>query len=595
MKLLLNYINSIYKYSKRKCIECIIFMMLDGITGSIGILMLIPLLSLTGIVGDEKYISTSGNILDKFENIDKSNLLIIVLAIYIVLIVLQAIISRKLAVLNTSIVQGYTEYLRVSLFENIVKAEWSYLSGKRKSDITNAFTSEISKIASGTVFLLKIIAQTILALFQIGIAFIMSVPLTIFVLVSGGVVLAIMRTTLRESKKLGGSLRIINQNMMSSITEHLNSVKEVKSYGIEATELESFEDIANNTYQNITDFTKLQSKTAMYYKIFAAFVISILFYFASVFLEIEPIKLLIIVYIFARLWPVFTSFQSNLQNIYIMLPSFSALQKLLEELKEKKEKLDKVFIKKNNMLNESVDFREVSFAYDINDEFELKNISFEIPARKMVAIVGKSGSGKSTLVDLLLGLLKPISGGVFVDNVEINDDVMQMWRQSIGYVPQDPFLYNSTIRENLSRFTPSATMEQMIEALILSDAYEFVEKLPLGIDTIVGDNGVRLSGGQRQRIVLARAILRKPDILVLDEATSSLDNESEAKIKKAVEALAGKTTVVVIAHRLSTIKNADHIIMLENGRIVETGTYYELLQKKEGYFNTMVNSEEVID
>lgn len=175
----------------------------------------------------------------------------------------------------------------------------------------------------------------------------------------------------------------------------------------------------------------------------------------------------------------------------------------------------------------------------------------------MTAIVGKSGAGKSTLIDLLMGLLQPEKGQVLLDGIPLNGDNVNAWRRALSYVPQEPFLFNVSIRENLLLVEPRANEKQLWEALEFAAAAEFVKKLPQGLDTHIGDRGVRLSGGERQRLVLARAILRKPEILILDEATSALDTENEAKIQEALEQLKGTTTIIVIAHRLSTIRNAD--------------------------------------
>ena len=190
--------------------------------------------------------------------------------------------------------------------------------------------------------------------------------------------------------------------------------------------------------------------------------------------------------------------------------------------------------------------------------------------------------------EMLLGLLRPDSGEISVDNVCIDEERVKEWRKCIGYVPQDTFLLNNSIKENLLRFNPAAKEAEIEEALELAAAKEFVDKLPKGIDTVIGDRGVRLSGGERQRIILARALLRKPLLLVLDEATSSLDNENEHKIQKAIENLRGQTTIVVIAHRLSTIKGADNVIVVENGEILESGPYLELETKENGYLKRML-------
>ena len=217
-------------------------------------------------------------------------------------------------------------------------------------------------------------------------------------------------------------------------------------------------------------------------------------------------------------------------------------------------------------------------------------MNIEFNAKKINAIVGKSGSGKSTTADLLMGLLKPQCGKITADNSPVNETVMREWREIIGYVPQEPFLLNGTIRENFEKFVADVSEEEIYQALEMASAEKFVKELSNGIDTVVGDRGIKLSGGEKQRIVLARALLRRPQILVLDEATSALDSENEAKIQSAIEGLRGKLTVVVIAHRLSTIQNADSIFVMENGKVAEQGSYQELLKKESGYLKKMVEA-----
>ena len=209
-----------------------------------------------------------------------------------------------------------------------------------------------------------------------------------------------------------------------------------------------------------------------------------------------------------------------------------------------------------------------------------------IPRGKMVAIVGRSGSGKSTLVDIIIGFNEPLDGQIYVDGTPLHEFEINSYRKRIGYVPQESILFNMTIYENLLWAKEDATREEIREACIIANAAEFIEQFPKGYDTFVGDRGVRLSGGQIQRVALARAVLRNPDILILDEATSSLDSESERLIQLSIEAIAKKMTVIVIAHRLSTIAKADYIYVLEDGRIVEEGEYSQLV-KNDGSFSQM--------
>ena len=225
------------------------------------------------------------------------------------------------------------------------------------------------------------------------------------------------------------------------------------------------------------------------------------------------------------------------------------------------------------------------------ESLALRKIDLVIPAHKTIAIVGPSGSGKTTLADLILGLLSPIEGTIFIDERPLRGEWVHNWRSSIGYVPQETFLFHDTVRGNLLWAKRDATEEELWKALELAAAEAFVSALPNGLDTVLGDRGIRLSGGERQRIALARALLRKPTLLLLDEATSSLDTENEQRIQDAIEGLHGELTMVVIAHRLSTIRRADSIVVLDRGQVVEAGAWELLAQKKGGRFRGLLEQQ----
>lgn len=573
MKFLWQFIKDLYSFSHSQLLVNILLMIITSLTSGIGILMLIPLLSITGITGETSIqIAFLDNALAALHNFSVSTQLIMVLLIYIILIFFQAAMNRRLAILNMELIQGYTKHLRVNLYARVLQADWACLASKKQTDITNAFTMEINRVSSGTIFLLKICSQFILAVVQLYIAFLMSPALTTLVLGCGTLLFLFMNSTLQESKKLGHSMQSMNRELMSRITEQLSSIKESKIYGVEEEQEEKFRDLSERIENNMTDFVRLQSRPDFLYKISAAIVISIFFYFAVNYLRVEPAAMLIIIFIFARLWPLFSSFQNNLQNIFVMMPAYISLKQLQQELSDSTENIrwEKNDEKTAQLkIDKAIKLENISFTYQEDEQsFALQDINIDIPAYAITALVGKSGAGKSTLVDLLLGLLKPGTGVIRVDDTVLDSGSMSAWRKVISYVPQDPFLLNDTIRENLLRFNPGASEAELWEALEMSAAYEFVSRLPQGIDTVIGDRGVRLSGGERQRIVLARALIRKPQLLVLDEATSALDMENEYKIQQAIATMRGRLTIIVIAHRPATIQNADKIIVVDAGRII---------------------------
>jgi ABC-type multidrug transport system fused ATPase/permease subunit len=233
-------------------------------------------------------------------------------------------------------------------------------------------------------------------------------------------------------------------------------------------------------------------------------------------------------------------------------------------------------------LKKGIQFKNVSFRY--GEEWVLQDINFEIPHGQKIALVGESGSGKSTLSDLLPRFYDVVGGEITFDGQDIRSASIQDLRAHIGVVTQESILFNDTVANNISFGMPEATREAIIRAANIANAHQFVEQLEFGYDTNIGERGNKLSGGQKQRLSIARAVLKNPNILILDEATSALDTESEVLVQEALENLMQNRTSLVIAHRLSTIKNADNILVLSKGRIVETGKHDELMQKEGVYY-----------
>ena len=302
----------------------------------------------------------------------------------------------------------------------------------------------------------------------------------------------------------------------------------------------------------------------------------------------EPLSELV-----AVLWSLLTAFpilasllHTNI-SINNFIPSYEQLVDLRNQAQLNKEiQGTKIF----TQLKEGIELKDVNFSYP-GSKHAIMGLNMFIGKNRMTAIVGESGSGKSTITDLVLGLQNPTQGAVLIDGVLFNEWQQNSFRGRIGYIPQDPILFHTSIRENLLWAYKDAKEKELWDALRLSHADQFVENLSQGIDTVVGDRGIRLSGGQRQRIALARALLRKPDLLILDEATSALDTESEIMIQNSIEELSHNVTILVVAHRLSTISKADKIYVMKMGRIIEEGSFSELSGKKDSIFLNMLKTQ----
>ena len=240
------------------------------------------------------------------------------------------------------------------------------------------------------------------------------------------------------------------------------------------------------------------------------------------------------------------------------------------------------------VFEKSIEFKDVSLSYEGRGEV-LSNINTTIQKGEVIGVVGPSGAGKTSFVDLLLRLFNPTKGAIYVDGQDLENISLSDWRKHVGYVSQDLFLLNEDIESNIRFYDPSLSQKQIEEAAKQAHVYDVIQKLPEGFKTNIGERGVMLSVGQRQRIVLARVLARRPDILILDEATSSLDSESEAFIKQAVKELHGNTTVIIIAHRLTTVMDVDRLLVIDDGKIVEKGSPQELLEDTKSYFHKLVH------
>jgi ABC-type multidrug transport system fused ATPase/permease subunit len=314
-------------------------------------------------------------------------------------------------------------------------------------------------------------------------------------------------------------------------------------------------------------------------------IIAIKVLYPGQFLELIPFVGTFAIGVFLVL-PKIASFGSYITSIMNLLPDIEMLRK---ELMETRYSSIKNGTKPLASLSQGISLRNVSFAHK-NRETLLNDINLDIKKDTVTALVGPSGSGKSTIINLLLRLYDTKQGSVNVDGIDIKDLDISSYLKHVGYVSQDTFIFNGSIKDNIS-FGEAFLDAEIIEAAIKANAHSFIEQLPQGYDTIVGDRGMRLSGGEQQRIAIARAIIRKPEIMIMDEATSSLDNVSERIVKQAIDDISKSCTTFIVAHRLTTIQDADIIYVLDKGRIVESGNHEELLNNRSHYYSLYKGQE----
>lgn len=564
--------------------------LLDGI----GLYMIIPLLSIVGVFqANMDGIPLISSLLDLIDSWSLELGLVSVLVLYVVIVGGQALLQRSQALLNSRILQSFIRTLRMETYQGLVQAKWEFFLRKRKSDFNHVMTNELGRVNQGTFLFLQMISSFLFTMIQIGLALWLSPMLTMIVLISGGLLAWFGRKFIKKSKRIGEQTTELSKHYFAGISEHFNGIKDIKSNRLERSHMNWFNDLSRKMENNFIQFGKMNSLSQMIYRLSSVVLIAGFVYLAIEVLKTPTEQLMIIVLIFSRLWPRFISIQSNTEQLVSNLPAFQVMRKLEMEYESNKEVGDTATSSHAGRvdLQTGMVCRDVDYRYDSSESvYALRDINVHIPANRMTAIVGKSGAGKSTLMDMLMGLIQPEHGEVLVDGVSLRDEHQLMsLRSSIGYVAQDPFLFNESIRDNLMLVAPSAKDSELWEALKFSASEEFVRRLPQGLDTVIGDRGIRLSGGERQRIVLARAILKRPAILVLDEATSALDSENEQLVQEALARLKGRMTIIVIAHRLSTIRNADQVIVMEQGRIIQQGGYQQLSQENKGTFRQLLN------
>ncbi len=567
-------------------------MMLIGLLDSAGIFLILPLIGLTGIMAiSTEEISFLNWITNLFLGIPETISLIIILGVYVLLMVGQSIFKRNQTILGAKIQQGFIRQLKDETYRSLLQANWGFYLKKRKSDIINIMTNEMYNVSAGIYLFLQFLSSIVFTFIQIGIAFYLSVKMTSFILFFGFILILFSKKFIRKSQSLGTESFELTQTYMADITDHFNGIKDIKSNSLEESHISKFISLTNRMEKNRIKLTTVNTTSQMIFKMVSGFLIAAFVFFSIKMFAAQPAQIMLIVIIFTRLWPRITGIQSNLEQLGSTIPSLKALLDLQNECVDAKELHDRDFKNvKPMVITHGLHCRNVYFKYDQNaDTYALKNINVHIPANCTTAIVGGSGAGKSTLIDLLMGLNQVDQGVVTVDYEPLTHDNLVTLRKSISYIPQDPFLFNASIRENLMIIDPDVNQESIWEALEFAVAADFVRRLPQGLETLIGDRGIRLSGGEKQRLVLARAILRKPSILVLDEATSALDVENEARIQEAIERLKGTMTIIVIAHRLSTIRNADQVLVMNDGEIIQAGDYHELAQEKDGVFGNLLD------
>lgn len=556
----------------------------SAILDGIGINAMIPLISFytNASSGPTDFISRAIAALFSFLHIPFTfrYLLVFILSLFM----LRAVAITLFGYIRGRISADFMGMESESMLRRMMHASWPFLLKQKLGTLQATLVRDIQRIEN----LLSVFSQIIQSFsgffIYLLVAMNISPIMTVSTLVAGSALLLAVRPLTKRAQATGNTLMMTEKNYAHFLGEHIIGMKAIKAAGVEESALDSGGTLVRTLRAISIRMALIRSVSGSLFQPVSLIFVIILFAITYNLPNFSMISFAAALYLIQKIFTYLESGQGALHGIRETIPyaqHVEGFKKMLDEHREASLSGTAPF-----SFNQEIAFQNVSFSYK-KDKHVLSGVSFSIRKGETVGLIGPSGAGKTSVADLLLRLFKPNAGSLLLDGVPSESIALDVWRTRIGYVSQDVFLLNSTIEDNIRFYNSAATREDVENAAKQANIYDFIMGLPEGFSTITGDRGVMLSGGQRQRIALARALVGKPELLILDEATSALDHESEKLIHESIHALRGKVTVLIIAHRPSTVAEADTILVLSNGSIVEQGTPQQLLQDGSSYFSKM--------
>ncbi len=526
-------------------------------------------------------------IMSPFDAIPEDYRLGVMAGAIVLIIVLKNLAGYASGLVSSSLMRTLTCDLREAGLRLLLEVDLDFYSQTRVGDLINRLGGEVGRATGAISTLIRIVITVITVLVFVGLLLAISWQLTVASTVLLALVAGVNQYSINRAKAFGKDLSEMSKAYSIGVLEALQGIRLVKATGNEDREYQRLHKLIRD--RELADFKSNANYAAIAP---VSEVTSIVGLLAIVFLgrtffaqQLEALSTVLLTYLLllSRLLPFISQLNGARGSLANISPSVEIVHDFLR-------RDNKPFMGNGSViykpLREGIHFNQLSFAYPSQPDLVLKDVDLYLPRGTTLALVGSSGAGKSTLADLLPRFYDPIKGCITLDGIDLREFDIKSLRSVMGIVSQDTYLFNTSVRNNIAYARPNATDEEVIAAAKRANAYEFIERLPLGFDTMIGDRGVLLSGGQRQRLAIARALVQDPDILILDEATSALDTVSERLVQAAIEELSRERTTLVIAHRLSTVQKADQIAVLDKGCVVEVGTHKELLSKG-GYYSRL--------
>ena len=520
------------------------------------------------------------------------DVLIFMVSIIIITFLLKNIFNYLSMFFITFLRNGVVKNIRNDIYEQMIKLSLSFYSEKKRGDIVARISSDVQELDNSFLSIFELIVKDpLMVLFTLISMFLISPKLSLFVIIFipiCGFVISVVGKSLRRK-----SLKVQKEQgqFISLVDETLSGMKILKIFNAENKFFKKFTDSTSRFYKfsnSVLNRKNLASPLSEFLGISS--IAGVLWFGGIMVLKENSLDASAFIVYLGLAYNILTPAKSLSRATYKVKKASAAAERIFHIIDNETMVVEDKNAQNIESFSSGIEINNITFSYE--DENVVDGLNLKIPKGKSFALVGQSGSGKSTLANLICRFYDVKSGSINVDGINIKNLKKDALRNLIGLVTQDSILFNDSIKNNLLIAKPEATNEEIIECLKVANAWEFVSKMPEQIDSNIGDSGNKLSGGQKQRLSIARAVLKNPPILVLDEATSALDSESEKLVQNALENLMKNKTSLVIAHRLSTIQNADKIIVLEKGKIIESGVHKELM-KNDGIYSNLVKMQSI--
>jgi ATP-binding cassette subfamily C protein len=567
-----------------KLLTMVALMTIVALGEGLGMVLLLPLLAALGVSAPSEgnwLMSWLQSALNYF-GIGTSTYLIamVMLFVFATHLILSLVQSWWISYLQ----RDYGAYWQKRVSDSLLYSEWGLFAEYKLGYLTSLVTHDTNRLSGALYILMQILSLSVTALVYVIAAALISWQVTSLVVIMSVFLSFSVKGIGTKIFGIGGSIGPLTARFNELVTEYFGGIKLIKATSSEHVAAAQLNVAIHALRVQHTWAAFLPSSVRSIFEFGSIAALCFILIVGSQHYNIAASNIFVVFALFVRLLPRFNSLQQNIQLIGNFIPALSDIMSVVKGAEARSERgrySDNLFLRENvGSGNLVVSIRRAGYG----ELMIINDIHLNFPEKGVVAIAGTSGAGKTTLANCILGLIRVTEGDLFFGGKNIKDMPLNVWRQQIGYVSQEVALFHSSVRDNIAWGKPFATDDEIISVAKQALAHDFIMQQPLGYQTIIGDRGSRLSGGQRQRLGIARALLARPKLMVLDEATSALDSISEIAILETINRIKHKTCVVMIAHRLTTIKNADFVVLMEGGTVVEMGTWQELLDRKDRFF-----------